>query len=117
MPPPRPAGAAVGRRENRARARRHAPRLGPGVQSVAVREVEVEQQRLEAFPPGEGEEARHRGDRVHLVAPGDEEPCQVLREQLLVLENEYPAGHKFRRSKESARRTRRFPALVLGTTW
>src|SRR5207253_3047300 len=90
---------------------------GPGVQPVAVGEVEVEQQRLEAFPPGDGEKARHRGGRLHLVAPGGEEPCQVLREQLLVLENEYPASHDFRVSKGSATWTRRIPVLVLGTAW
>src|SRR5207245_11282850 len=90
---------------------------GPWSKSMAVWKVKERDQGLEAFSVGIGEEARHSGDRLHLVTPVDEEPCQVLREQPLVRENEHPAGHDFRGSKGSARRTRRFPALVLGTPW
>src|SRR5207245_11592657 len=88
------------------------PRCSPGVESAAGREVEIEQEHLEAFSSRDRDEARHGAGRLHLVASGGEEPRQVLREQPLVLENEHPAGHDLRESKESAMRTKRIPAVV-----
>ena len=92
----RDVAAAVRGHENRTGSRLLPAALLPGVEPVTVGQMEVEEQRLEALAAGDVEEARHRRDGLHVVAPAGEETYEVLRQQLLVFEDEYPASHDSR---------------------
>jgi len=85
----RDVAAAVRGHENGTGPRLLPAALLPGVEPVTVGQVEVEEQRLEALAAGEVEEARHRRDGLHVVAPAGEETYEVLRQQLLVFEDEF----------------------------
>src|SRR5439155_18228670 len=78
----RDVAAAVRGHENRTGPRLLPAALLPGVEPVTVGQVEVEEQRLEALTASDVEEARHRRNGLHVVAPAGEETYEVLRQQL-----------------------------------